>query len=205
MQLLNQRTAGIIVLLLWAMLVVVKGMATGSLLKDRPHGGRWIWLTHVFNFLFLLVATPLAAILLIIRRPEALDPTALALGTPGLRIGIGAAGMLLYGTGCILLAWALFTLRRNYQVGGCVPRASDELVTRGPYRFVRHPMYAAALCISLGLACLTHSLAYFCVFCIYVLLIVRLIPFEEEGLRRAYGGRYLSYRDAVERLAPRFF
>jgi protein-S-isoprenylcysteine O-methyltransferase Ste14 len=205
MHFLNQRTAGIFILVLWAMLMVVKGMATGSLLKDRPHGGVWIWLTHVFNFLFLLVATPLAAILLIVRRPEALYPTPLVLGMSGLRTGIGVAGMLLYGTGCILLAWALFTLRQNYQVGGSGPRASDELVTRGPYRFVRHPMYAAALCISLGLACLTQSLAYFCVFCIYVLLIVLLIPFEEEGLRRAYGGRYSAYRDTVKRLAPPFF
>jgi protein-S-isoprenylcysteine O-methyltransferase Ste14 len=196
MHLLNQRTAGIVILLLWAMLVVVKGMATGSLLKDRPHGGVWLWLIHVFNFLFLLAATPLAAVLLIIPRPEA---------PAGVRTGIEVAGLLLYGAGCILLAWALLTLRRNYQVGGCVPRASDELVTRGPYRFVRHPMYAGALCISLGLACLTHSLAYFCVFCIYVLLIVLLIPLEEEGLRRAYGERYLAYRDSVKRLAPPLF
>jgi steroid 5-alpha reductase family enzyme len=205
MRILNQRIAGIIILLLWAMLVVVKGMATGSLLRDRPRGGVWMWLTHVFNFLFLLVAILLAAIVLITRRQEALDPTPLALGTSGLRTGIGVAGMLLYGAGCILLAWALFTLRRNYQVGGNAPRASDELVTRGPYRFIRHPMYAAALYISLGLACLTHSLAYFCMFCIYVPLILWLIPLEEEALRRAYGERYAVYRDTVKRLAPPLF
>jgi protein-S-isoprenylcysteine O-methyltransferase Ste14 len=192
MQLLNQRIAGIVILLVWAMLVVVKGMATGFLLNDRPRGGVRIWLVHVFNFLFLLVATPLATILLIVRRPDAL----------GLRTSLGVAGIVLYGAGCIVLCWALCALRGNYQVGGNVPRASDELVTRGPYRFLRHPMYAAALCVSLGLACLTHSLAYFCVFCIYVLLIAPLIPYEEEGLCRAYGERYSAYRDAVKRLAP---
>ena len=126
MHLLDQRIAGIIILLLWAMLVVAKGMATGSLLKDRPQGGVRMWLTHVFNFLFLLVATPLAAILLIIRRAQALDPAPLALGTSGLRAGIWVAGMLLYGAGCILLAWALLTLRGNYQVGETLlaPRTS---------------------------------------------------------------------------------
>ena len=205
MYLLDRRIAGIVILLLWAMPVAAKGMATGSLLKDRPRGGLRTWFTHVFNFLFLIVATPLAAILLIIRRPQNLDPAPLALGTSGLRAGIWVAGMLLYGAGCILLAWALFTLRGSYQVGGNVPRASDELVTRGPYRFVRHPMYAAALCISLGLACLTHSLAYFCMFCIYVLLILLLIPLEEDALHRSYGERYAVYRDTVKRLAPPFF
>jgi len=195
---LNQRIAGIIILLLWAMLVVVKAIATGSLLKDRPRGGVWIWLIHFYNFIFLLVAAPLAAVLMIVRPRQ-------ALGTPGWLTGLGVAGILLYAAGCILLAWALLTLRRNYQVGGCVPRASDELVARGPYRFVRHPMYAAALCIALGLACLTLSLVYFCMFCIYVVLILSLIPFEEEGLCRTYGERYVVYRDAVKRLAPPFF
>ena len=205
MHLLDQRIAGTVILLLWAMLVVSKRKATGSLLRDRPRGGGLMWLTHIFNFLFLLVAIPFAAILLIIRRAQALDPASLALGTSGLRAGMWVAGMLLYGAGCILLAWALLTLRGNYQVGGNAPRASDVLVTRGPYRFVRHPMYAAALCISLGLACLTHSLAYFCMFCIYVLLILLLIPREEDALRRAYGERYAVYRDTVKRLAPPFF
>lgn len=205
MHLLTQRSTGITLLLLWAMLVTVKWKATGSLLKDRPRGGRWIWLTHVFNFLYLLVATPLAAILLIIGRPQALDPVSPALGTPGLRTAMGLAGVLLYAAGCMLLAWALLTLRGNYQVGGNVPRASDELVVRGPYQFVRHPMYAAALCVSLGLASLTRSLVYFCLFGIYVGLILLLIPVEEEGLRRVYGGQYVAYRDAVKRLVPPFY
>ena len=53
MHLLDQRIAGIIILLLWAMLVVAKARATGSLLRDRPQGGVRMWLAHVFNFLFL--------------------------------------------------------------------------------------------------------------------------------------------------------
>ncbi len=200
MHFLDQRVAGIVVLLLWVALVAAKGMATGSLLKDRPQGGIGMWAVHVFNFLFLLVATPLAAALLIMRRAPALNPA-----PQGLRAGVWVAGMLLYAAGCLLMAWALFALRRNYQVGGNAPRVSDELITRGPYRFVRHPMYAAALCVSLGLACLTQSLAYFCVFGIYVALIALLIPVEEGALRRAYGERYAAYCGAVKSLAPPFF
>jgi protein-S-isoprenylcysteine O-methyltransferase Ste14 len=205
MQVLNQRILGIIILLLWAILVVVKRLATGSLLRDRPQGGVWIWLIHLFNFFFLLVANPLAAILLIVRLPQAVDPAHRPLETPGLLTGLGAAGLLLCATGYILLAWALITLRGNYQVGGNPPRTSDELITHGPYRLVRHPMYAAVVCISLGLACLTQSLAYFCVFCIYVLLVLLLIPVEEERLQRAYGERYAVYRRTVKRLVPSLY
>ena len=82
MHLLDQRIAGIIILLLWAMLVVVKAIATGSLLKDRPRRGVWIWLIHIYNFVFRLVAAPLAAVLRIVQTRQ-------ALGTPGWLTGQG--------------------------------------------------------------------------------------------------------------------
>ncbi len=66
-------------------------------------------------------------------------------------------------------------------------------------------MYTAALCLSLGLACLTQSLAGFAVFGIYLLLIVALIPIEEEGLRRAYREQYAVYQRKVGRLVPYIF
>jgi protein-S-isoprenylcysteine O-methyltransferase Ste14 len=40
------------------------------------------------------------------------------------------------------------------------------------------------------------------VFCIYLVLIARLIPAEEEKLQRAYGERYLAYRQKVRSLVP---
>ncbi len=187
-----QPAVGIFVLLLWAMVVVAKELGTGSLLKDRPQGGVWLWLVHIFNFLFLLAAVPLAAILLQAEPPAPAN---------FLRI----AGLLLYAAGCILMAWALLTLRTNYQVGGNAPRSADKLVTSGPYRFIRHPMYASALAISLGLACLTRSLAYFAVFGGYVAIVLLMIPVEEERLTRAYGDQYAAYRKAVKRLLPPFF
>jgi protein-S-isoprenylcysteine O-methyltransferase Ste14 len=185
------RFAGIVILLLWATLVFVKKWATGSLLADRPNGGVWMWLVHIFNFSFLLVANPLAAILLIASRTGAGEFAALRL-----------AGLLLSAAGYVFLAWALAALRRNYQVGGNPPRGSDELVTRGPYRLVRHPMYTGALCVSLGLACLTQLPAFLGVFLVYVLLVLLLVPFEERGLERAYGERYAAYRNTAKRLVP---
>lgn len=72
----------------------------------------------------------------------------------------------------------------------------------GHIRLVRHPMYTAALCISLGLACLIQSLAYLGALCVYLVLIVLLIPVEEEGLRRAYGERYVAYQQEVKKVLP---
>ncbi len=113
--------------------------------------------------------------------------------------------MVLLMIGYLLMAWALIRLAGNYQLGGSLPRATDEMVVVGPYKLVRHPMYTAALSISLGLACLIQSLAFFALFGIYLVLIIGLIPVEEEGLRRAYGEPYRAYQQKVKKLIPSLY
>jgi protein-S-isoprenylcysteine O-methyltransferase Ste14 len=201
MHLLDQGTLGIVILLLLGMLVIVKQMATGSIL-DKPKGNLWVWLVNLFNLFFLLIANPLAALFLITRRFEAFDPSHLGVGVSWLLTGLEIGGLALYGTGHLLMAWALISLRGNYQVGGSAPRAADQMVIVGPYRLIRHPLYTAALCISLGLACLIQSLACFSMFCIYLVLMSLLIPLEEKGLQQAYGEQYSAYQQKVKRLIP---
>jgi protein-S-isoprenylcysteine O-methyltransferase Ste14 len=100
------------------------------------------------------------------------------------------------------MAWSLLALKERYQAGGSAPLASHTLVISGPYRFIRHPMYTSALCISLGLAGITNSCAFFSIFCIYLVMIVLLVPFEETGLRRVYGEQYEAYRQKSKKLIP---
>ncbi len=204
MHLLDQRILGIGLLLLLGTVVVVKRAATGTVL-DRPDGNLTAWTADVYNLVFLLVLNPLAAILLITRSLDRIDPTHLDLNVSWLPAVLEAAGILIYGLGCLLMAWALISLGRRFQAGGSTPRSADQMTFIGPYRFLRHPMYTAALCLALGLACLTLSLAGFAIFCIYVLLIILLIPVEEDGLRRAYGERYLVYEGKVNRLMPHLY
>jgi protein-S-isoprenylcysteine O-methyltransferase Ste14 len=201
MHLLGQRLLGVMILLLLAALVTVKRRATGSVI-DKPGGGFVVQLVNVFNLFFLLVVNPVAAVSLIAGRLDAIDPTHVTVVTPWLLLVLEVVGCLKYAAGFVVMAWALVRLGEHYQLGGSAPRAGDKLVTGGPYRFVRHPMYTAALGISFGLACLTQSLAFFLVFCAYVVLILLLIPLEEEGLRRAYGEEYAAYRRRTKRIIP---
>ena len=184
------------------MLVAAKQMATGSILRDEPQGNLRIWLTHIFNLFFLLIVNPLVAVLLILQQAEVVDPTHLDLDVRRLLMGLEAVGAVLHLVGFLLMVWALIRLGSNYQVGGSIPRPADEMVMDGPYGLVRHPVYTAALLISLGLACLTQSLACLAVFGVYLFLIVLLIPVEEEGLRRVYGKRYRAYQQRVKMLIP---
>jgi protein-S-isoprenylcysteine O-methyltransferase Ste14 len=204
MHLLDQRVLGITILTLLTMLVAVKQVATGSIL-DRPAGGLAIWAADIYNIVFLLIVNPLAATLLITGRLETTDPTHLATGARWLLVSLVAGGLLLYLTGFLLMAWALIRLGRTFQAGGSSPRLLDKVLLLGPYRFVRHPMYTAALCLSLGLALLLQSVAGFAVFCVYLLLIIVLIPIEEGGLERAYGEQYNVYEQKVSKLVPHLY
>ncbi len=201
MHLIDPKVLGIIILFLLGMLVIVKQAATGSIL-EKPKGSLLVQLVNIFNLFFLLVVNPLAAILLITGRVTAIDPTHFTINIPWILMAVEVVGLAMYVAGFLLMAWALITLGRNYQLGGSAPRSEDNMVKDGAYRLVRHPMYTAALCIALGLACLLQSWAFFGVFCIYLVLILPLIPMEEEGLQKAYGEQYAAYRQKVNKLIP---
>jgi protein-S-isoprenylcysteine O-methyltransferase Ste14 len=201
MHLFDQRILGLAMILLLAGLVVVKRLASGSML-EKPQGGLLLCLANLFNLFFLLVVNPLAAALLIARRLEAIDPTHVAVGAPRVLPALEIGGLAAYGLGFLVMAWALVTLGRNYQLGGNAPRPDDGMINSGPYRLVRHPMYAAALAIALGLACLTQSLAFLAVFFVYMALLIPLIAVEENTLQGAYGERYAAYRQKTKKLVP---
>jgi protein-S-isoprenylcysteine O-methyltransferase Ste14 len=202
MHILGQRALGILILLLLALLVIVKRKSTGTILKDIPQGGFGLWFIHIFNLFFILIANPVAAILLIVQQMEYIDITYITINIPWLVISLEICGIILYLFGFILMVWSLLSLGRSYQVGGMSPRTEDKFVINGPYRLIRHPIYAAAICISLGLVLLIQSIAYLIVFCIYLGLIIMLIPFEEKGLLQVYGEQYINYQRQIKKLIP---
>jgi protein-S-isoprenylcysteine O-methyltransferase Ste14 len=82
--------------------------------------------------------------------------------------------------------------------------APSRLVATGPYRWVRNPIYLAALLIVLGEAWLFLSpplLAYAGAVAVFFHLFVT--GYEEPTLRRRFGGAYLEYRRRVPRWIPR--
>jgi protein-S-isoprenylcysteine O-methyltransferase Ste14 len=201
MFLFDQRILGVMILSLLGVLVAVKRMATGSIL-DRPKGSLLVQLVNGFNLFFLLMVNPLIAILLITRSIEIINPTRLFITGPWLLTFLEMIGLVCYVMGYLLLAWALIKLGDNYQLGGTTPRSKDEMVMNGPYRLVRHPMYTAALIISMGLTCLTQSWAFLGVFGLYLMLILLLIPLEEDGLRQAYDKQYIPFQQRTKKLIP---
>ena len=201
MHVLDQTILGVVMLLLLGALVAVKRMATGTVL-EMPHGNFLVWFANSFNLFFLLVVNPLTALLLITRHGAIIDFTRMPLPAPRLLTVCEILGLTIYVMGFLLMAWALIRLGAHYQLGGSAPRINDAFVIKGPFRLVRHPMYTAALSISLGLAVMTQSWALCGVFGIYLITILHLIPLEEEGLRQAYEKHYVPYQQQVRKLVP---
>lgn len=81
----------------------------------------------------------------------ALQFAALAVLASGfLRGAPGLPGIALVAAGALLGLWAIGVNRPgNFNVRP-VPRPGATLVTTGPYRFVRHPMYSSLLLAGLG-------------------------------------------------------
>jgi hypothetical protein len=72
--------------------------------------------------------------------------------------------------------------------------APNRLVTNGPFRISRNPIYLGGVILSLGTAILLGSLITF-VFPMALLMILdrHYIPFEEKRLEKTFGRKYLEY------------
>ena len=84
-------------------------------------------------------------------------------------------------------------------------KRSHQMVTHGPYRWIRHPLYAFALLLLFSLALLASNwflLAFPCIGLVVFRFIV--IPREEVNLIKVFGEQYEEYRRRTGALIPRF-
>jgi protein-S-isoprenylcysteine O-methyltransferase Ste14 len=100
--------------------------------------------------------------------------------------------------GTLWATWSLATLGRCF---GLFPEARG-LVTGGPYRLVRHPVYLGELVAAVGLVLARPALAIaFIVVAFAVLQYWRTI-YEERALSNAFPSEYPAYARRVGRLVP---
>jgi protein-S-isoprenylcysteine O-methyltransferase Ste14 len=81
-----------------------------------------------------------------------------------------------------------------------LPDRHDALVTDGPYRWIRHPMYTAVLAVVLPAALLGAPVSVGAGLALAAVLFVKL-RFEERELARRFAG-YAEYRRRSGALLP---
>ena len=121
--------------------------------------------------------------------------------TPPTHLGVQQlAGAVATVVGAILAAWCILTF---VVVGRGTPAPFDpprRLVVRGPYRYVRNPMYVGATLALAGAAVFYGSgvlLAYAAAFLLVMHLFV--VTYEEPTLRQTFGEDYAAYCRRVHR------
>jgi protein-S-isoprenylcysteine O-methyltransferase Ste14 len=113
-------------------------------------------------------------------------------------------GMILAAVGSAIALWCILTFVLQ---GKGTPAPFDpprRLVVRGPYRFVRNPMYVGAGLALAGAALVYRSvplLLYMGVF--WVLLHALVVWYEEPTLRQTFGQEYEAYCEHAGRWWPR--
>jgi protein-S-isoprenylcysteine O-methyltransferase Ste14 len=140
---------------------------------------------------WVFVLTYLVGVALQLAWPPQLFPVTLS--------GLGVAGAMLFATGVAIAGWGWLTFRRARTT--TVPgRASSVLVTWGPYRFTRNPMYVGLTLAYLGEAGILHQawpVILLPLTVAYVNWVV--IPVEEAKLKEVFGDEYERYRARVRR------
>jgi len=77
---------------------------------------------------------------------------------------------------------------------------SKKLITKGPFKISRHPMYLGMVAILIGTALIHGSLIGFVFPIIFIILIeVLFIPLEERDMQKRFGKKYLDYKKKVRR------
>ena len=109
------------------------------------------------------------------------------------------AGIVLMAPALGLILWAAILFLRART--GIVPFSpATALVTRGPYRVTRNPMYLGMAGVLLGAGILMGSLGPFAVIPAFMALIAdHFIKPEEELLEGNFGAAYLAYKAKVRR------
>ena len=109
------------------------------------------------------------------------------------------SGFLIIGFGLVLAFWSRSLFLKN----ATTLQPSEEptsLVTSGPFRISRNPIYLGMASILLGVAVLLGTLVTLAFPVIFVALIeFFIIPSEERKMEKIFGEPYREYRKSVRR------
>ena len=101
--------------------------------------------------------------------------------------------------GFAFMIWGLLTFRR-FRTAIIPNQPASQVVTSGPYRFSRNPMYVGFTAAYIGGSLLINTLwALLLLPVILWLLVVLVIRPEERYLTKAFGSVYTDYANRVRR------
>lgn len=111
-----------------------------------------------------------------------------------------AAAIVIAIAGFLIALWGRLTFARaGAEIRPASP-VNSTLVTSGPFRFTRNPMYLGIFVFMTGLSLLIGTVAVFIADAVYLVWANFVsIPYEEEKMERQFGDDYRAYKRRVRR------
>ena len=115
-------------------------------------------------------------------------------------------GLAWLGAACSVIALAV-TFYCWYHMGnawriGIDPKEKNKLITDGPFKPIRHPIYALSMLLMLGSFLSVQSTLMFIVCCLHWVLFTLETYREENYLGKVYGATYKAYVKRTNRFLP---
>ncbi|MEE8198179.1 MAG: isoprenylcysteine carboxylmethyltransferase family protein [Thermoplasmata archaeon] len=167
-------------------------------IRKVPRALHGIWV-------LVAVLVPLAMILIAVVAPQLIYGTVLNVSFPG-DLALQLAGFALFGVAGVLLIWSDRHLGR-YMVVDIALAKGHELITTGPYAYVRHPTYTAVLLLNLATALFSLHVVVMVNFFVVLAFALWRSKLEEELLasEQGFGTRHKEYVQRTGRFLPRSF
>ena len=151
-------------------------------------------LVVVLRLLGLIVIAPLLGYII--------NPAWVAWAQMSVPLWLRASGAVAAALMIPLIAWMFKSIGSNI-TNTQSTRQNHKLVTSGPYRWIRHPLYTFGFIFFCGLICLT-ALWWLGVTMIPPMIILMLrTPIEEARLIEAFGDEYRNYMKRTGRFFPK--
>jgi protein-S-isoprenylcysteine O-methyltransferase Ste14 len=188
-----------IILLSWAAFLLVWGV-TAFFVKRDVRGGGYAAVWQRYWVLRLALAALIIILAVRLGRRAGFPGAVFFRGffTPAPALGWAAAAFTAIGIGFAI--WARVYLGRNWSPRPAV-KEHHELVTTGPYAYVRHPIYTGIMLATLGSA-LIGTIFGIVMFIVVSIVFALRISKEEKLMLELFPRQYPEYQKRTKRLVP---
>jgi protein-S-isoprenylcysteine O-methyltransferase Ste14 len=162
----------------------------------RSRSGLTIWIHVAIRIVAFLVVIALI-------HEQILTRSMFALTNDTSNPVLGILGVVCSVVGVAFAIWARVYLGRNWGMPMTL-KENRELVTSGPYRFVRHPIYTGILLAMIG-STLVQGLFWLVVFVFAAFYFIYSAVTEEKVLTKEFPEAYPTYKKRSKMLIPFIF
>jgi len=153
--------------------------------------------TKRFDIVFFAIYMPLA-----LAQPVVAGFDAVRFRWSSMSFGMVYAGIALFAIACAAIAWVMAVNRFAEQSVRIQTDRGHTVITTGPYRFVRHPMYIGLSLWFIASALILGSLWALAIGCAITLLVIWRTAMEDRVLRRELPGYEEFTAQTRYRLVP---